>query len=183
MQDNGIVDMRGGEGCVFLYAVYYSGHMWLTDVLALPRYMYADLSRAGPLLNHYNLRWVRSFYDVFCQYSVNMKTRFVDKTEFKSATAEFFTLMTERILGGIPSLHIKGHIRRCRAIWTVPHLRYTGHTPTEMVETQWAETKKLGGSVKHENHGQRHDDIDWLFMDHNHAKTVALRASYCVMLS
>lgn len=51
----------------------------------------------------------------------------------------------------------------------------------ENVETPWAETKKLGGSVKHENHGTRHDSLDAAMHDWNYMKYINLR-TFFVML-
>lgn len=141
----------------------------------MSRFMYGDLSRAGPLERQGDLRWLMSFYDVWCQYCINMGLRLDDKEKFPDADEKFFKLMTERVTGGIPNMHIRNHIALCRAVYTVTHLPYTGATPTEMVETQWAETKKLGGSVKHENHGLRHDELDYMFLAYNHQKVINLR--------
>lgn len=132
------------------------------------------MSRGGALMHSTASRWARGFYDVWCQYAVKADKRFT-KLKFPEAKAEFFELMTKRMVGGIPSMHIRGHIAKCRAVYTVPHLKYTGETPTEMVETPWAETKKIGGSVKHENHGQRNDDLDGLFANWNHQKLIRMR--------
>ncbi|KIY61940.1 hypothetical protein CYLTODRAFT_334914, partial [Cylindrobasidium torrendii FP15055 ss-10] len=93
MQDNGLVNMLAGEA-----------------------FMWADLSRGGSLMHSSKSRFEYGFYDVWCQYAVNVKKR-ITKLKFPYADKEFFELMTERMTGGIPSMHIRGHIAKCRAVY------------------------------------------------------------------
>ncbi|KIY61781.1 hypothetical protein CYLTODRAFT_330843, partial [Cylindrobasidium torrendii FP15055 ss-10] len=109
-------------------------------------------------------------YDVWCQYVKNLRKRIIpDKLPDIPADDKFWGLL-DRVQGGIPSLHVEGHVPDCKAVYSFAHLKHTGLTPTENVETPWVETKKLGGSIKHENHGARQDSLDTNFAYWNYLK-------------
>ncbi|KIY61878.1 hypothetical protein CYLTODRAFT_317817, partial [Cylindrobasidium torrendii FP15055 ss-10] len=107
-------------------------------------------------------------YDIWCQYVKKLLIR-VARQKFPHLPEAFFEMLS-RIKGGIPSFHVLRHIWGCRALYSYHHLAHTGETKTENVETPWVPTKKLGGSAKHANHGQRHDDLDATFMHWNYLK-------------
>ncbi|KIY62508.1 hypothetical protein CYLTODRAFT_361346 [Cylindrobasidium torrendii FP15055 ss-10] len=148
--DNSLVDMYGGEG-----------------------HMYSDISLMGALQMHYKQRWVRMAYDIWCQYVKKLLLR-VARRKFPHLPEAFFDMLS-RIKGGIPSFHVLGHIWSCRALYSYHHLPHTGETKTENIETTWVPSKLLGGSVKHANHGQRHDEIDATYMHWNYLKWIRLR--------
>lgn len=120
-------------------------------------------------------RWYRITYDLWCQYKKHMRER-ITREKFPNLPEAFWELL-ERVLGGIPTIHLLGHIWLCRALYAYAHMKGSGKTTGEIVETNWSETKVTSGSVKRENHGQRHDDLDAALGDWNYNKLIKMGSS------
>ncbi|KAJ7673933.1 hypothetical protein DFH06DRAFT_1319055 [Mycena polygramma] len=99
------------------------------------------------------LRWIMFTYDIWCQYSINLPTRWTD--HFPS-----MVWMLDRIRGAIPKMHIHGHVELCQLLWNLNWLAYSAFTVGEMIETGWAEHNLTAGSTKEMNDGNRHDSVD-----------------------
>ena len=97
----------------------------------------------------------------------------ITREKFPNLPEVFWSLL-ERLLGGIPTLHLRGHLWLCHAFYAYAHMKCTGKSCGEIVETDWAETKITAGSIKRENHGQRHDDLDATLGDWNYNKLIKM---------
>ncbi|KAF9000340.1 hypothetical protein BDZ89DRAFT_969036 [Hymenopellis radicata] len=155
-EDNSVVDMYGGE-----------------------RFAYATRSLWGALRYQMHQRWIRWAYDIWCQFVKNLKKRLFEDGKFpeldnNEELREKFESLIGRMKGGIPPLHVLGHIWLCRALYGYSHQKNVGKTCPETVETPWAATRICGGSVKHQNHGQRHDSLNTAFDDWNYNKLIKL---------
>ncbi|KAF8999741.1 hypothetical protein BDZ89DRAFT_1147542 [Hymenopellis radicata] len=151
-QDNGIVDMYGGE-----------------------RFCYSDRAFVGALEYQEQQRWVNFSYDIWCMYRKHLLTR-ITKEKFPDLPDSFWELL-RKVTGGIPGMHILGHVALCRTLFNFAYMKCTGKTNYEAVEQPWANTRLVGASVKHENHGQRHDSLDSVFEDWNYNKLIKLGKS------
>ncbi|KAF8995151.1 hypothetical protein BDZ89DRAFT_1177303 [Hymenopellis radicata] len=128
-------------------------------------------------------RWIRWAYDIWCQFVKNLKKRLFEDGKFpkldnNEELREKFESLIGRMKGGIPPLHVLGHIWLCRALYGYSHQKNVGKTCPETVETPWAATRICGGSVKHQNHGQRHDNLNTAFDDWNYNKLIKLGKSF-----
>lgn len=166
MQDNAVVDMYSGERYVYLCL---STSKVSND---FDRFCYADRSLVGAMAYEGHQRWYRITYDLWCQWKIHMKER-ITREKFPNLPEAFWNLL-ERVLGGIPTIHLLGHIWLYRALYAYAHMKGSGKTTGEMVETQWHETKFTSGSTKRENHGQRHDDLDAMLSDWNFNKLIKM---------
>lgn len=91
--------------------------------------MFTDWSLICATRYQTNQRWVRHLSDVYCQYVKNVVKRITPK-KLPGMSDDFWKLMGKiaadgksvdvnypgRIEGGIPSLHILGHVWICQAV-------------------------------------------------------------------
>ncbi|KAJ7503595.1 hypothetical protein B0H11DRAFT_1710585 [Mycena galericulata] len=126
-----------------------------------------DYAIAYGLTEAWSLRWIMMTYDIWCQYSIYLRDRFV----------ELFPSMADiidKIRGAIPKMHIHGHMELCQLLWNLNWLAYSAFTVGEMIETGWAEHNLTAGSTKEQNDGNRHDSVDDTSGNWNWDKMVAL---------
>ncbi|KAF8175800.1 hypothetical protein BJ912DRAFT_857712 [Pholiota molesta] len=126
--------------------------------LSFGQYSFArtDYALAQALSNAENQRWIMLSYDIWCQYSKNLKTRF--KKHFPKIAP-----ILERLRGAVPKMHIKGHVLYCQLLWSFNYLPFSGETCGESIEGSWAEHNQTAGSTKEMNEGHRHDTLDAFF--------------------
>ncbi|KAF9003785.1 hypothetical protein BDZ89DRAFT_1080847 [Hymenopellis radicata] len=139
----------------------------VVDMYGGERFAYATRSLFGTLRYQLHQRWIRWAYDIWCQFVKNLSKRLFE--DGKS--------LIGRLKGGIPPLHVLGHISLCRTLYGYSHQKNVGKTCPETVETPWAATRICGGSVKHQNHGQRQDSLNAAFDDWNYNKLIKLACS------
>ena len=117
------------------------------------RFSRTDYAFAHALGEADDQRWIMLSYDIWCQYSVKLKTRF----------EKYFPRLAKlipRIRGAVPKMHIKNHILLCQLLWAFNYMPYSGETWGENIESSWAEQNQTAGSTKEQNDGHRHDTLD-----------------------
>ena len=100
-------------------------------------------------------------YDIACQFSVHLSDRFcIHSPKLVPAITQAKT--------AVPKAHIKGHKGDCQYRFALPYIAGAGAFSGETIETDWAETNKLGSSTHKMAAGNRHDhcndhlgDINW----------------------
>ncbi|KAJ3569745.1 hypothetical protein NP233_g4852 [Leucocoprinus birnbaumii] len=130
----GIVDLEKGEA-------YARTDYALAHALSLtegPRYQYIMLS-----------------YDIWCQYSVNLQSRFANNEKLAP-----YAPLIPNIRGAIPKMHISGHGVGCQINESFLYKPYSAMTCGEGIESAWAEQNFAAGSTKEQNAGHRHDTLD-----------------------
>jgi hypothetical protein len=116
-------------------------------------------------------------YDIWCQYSVNLLKRFQDDLLLRE-----YVQLLRAAQGLIGPLHIMGHVPRCQALFSASTTPGAGRTCGDNVESPFAETKIMGGLIKHMNDGGREDTLITMFTDHNTEQQRALR-KFCSLAS
>jgi hypothetical protein len=115
-------------------------------------------------------------YDIWCQYSINLKKRF--EKYFPKVAA-----LLSRTRGAIPKMHIKNHKLLCQVLWAFNYLQYSGETYGEYIESGWSEQNQAAGSTKEQNDGHRHDSIDDFCGFWNWTKFHGIGTRSCTSLS
>lgn len=117
------------------------------------RFARTDYALAFALSDASDQRWIMLSYDIWCQYSVNLKNRF--KKYFPKIAP-----LIAKTRGAIPKMHIKNHKLLCQVLWAFNYLEHSGETYGEYIESGWSEQNQAAGSTKEQNDGHRHDSID-----------------------
>jgi hypothetical protein len=116
-------------------------------------------------------------YDIWCQYSANLFTRF-EKDVLLQSEAH----LVKEAQGLIGPLHILGHTSRCQALYSAGTTLHAGRTCGDNVESPFAETKILGPVIKHKNDGNRQDTIITVITEFNFRSQLRLR-KLCILPS
>ncbi|KAJ3560759.1 hypothetical protein NP233_g10624 [Leucocoprinus birnbaumii] len=99
-------------------------------------------------------RWILVTYDVWCQYHINLKSRFANFPGWVEKSK------TNAVRGAIPKMHIHGHNRSCQLKHSLVYQKYSGMTYGEGIESAWSEQNHAAASTKEQNRGHRHDTLD-----------------------
>ncbi len=122
-------------------------------------------------------RWVMVSYDIWCQYSIHLKTR------MNARFPELGPVFANRVRGAIPKLHIYGHGENCQLNHSFTYSRYSGMTCGEGIESAWAEQNHAAGSTKEQSSGHRQDTLDDFNAYWNWSKLHRLRTLISSLLS
>ena len=125
------------------------------------RFANADYVLARSLDAYANHPNILITYDIACQYSIHLVDRF-RKHSPKLVDA------AARAKTAVPKAHIQGHKDDCQYRFTLMYTPGAGMFGGETIETDWAETNKLGASTHEMAGANRHDhcndhfgDINW----------------------
>jgi len=99
-------------------------------------------------------RWIMVSYDIWCQYSINLKDRIKQRFPILADTFE------NDVRGAVPSLHVHGHGEKCQLNCSFTYTRFSGMTCGEGIESAWAEQNHAAGSTKEQSTGHRQDTLD-----------------------
>ncbi|KAJ3576417.1 hypothetical protein NP233_g436 [Leucocoprinus birnbaumii] len=131
----------------------------IVDLTKGESYARADYALANALGHEAKrLRWIMLSYDIWCQYSKNLKARMC-----AVETSGFWPWMTrvvDKIRGAIPKMHIHGHNEKCQLYCSFLYTPYSGMTCGEGIESAWAEQNHAAGSTRELSGGHRHDTLD-----------------------
>ncbi|KAF5360607.1 hypothetical protein D9756_005153 [Leucocoprinus leucothites] len=97
--------------------------------------------------------WILLSYDVWCQYSINIETRF--RKHFEPLVDKI-----KEMKGAIPKMHVRGHNIKCQIHHSFYYKPYTGMSCGEGIESTWSEQNHAADSTKELNEGHRHDTLD-----------------------
>lgn len=86
------------------------------------------------------IRRVFITYDIYCQWIINLKRRLL--TYLPPLNVDLAARLAS-FLGGIPKMHLWGHIGICRVRYNVALMNGVGSTHGEGVETIWAHSTSL----------------------------------------
>lgn len=99
-------------------------------------------------------RWIMVNYDIWRQYSINLKARMAIR--FPRLAAIF-----ERMVRvAVPRLYIYGHGEKCQLRCSFTYTAYSGMTCGEGIQSAWAEQNHAAGSTKEQSTGHRQDALD-----------------------
>jgi hypothetical protein len=109
-------------------------------------------------------------YDIWCQYSANLYSRFEKDTLLRDVAH-----LVKDAQGVIGPLHILGHTARCQTLYSAGTTPHAGRTCGDNVESPFSETKILGPVIKHKNDGNRQDTIITVITEFNFRSQLRLR--------
>jgi hypothetical protein len=101
-------------------------------------------------------------YNIWCQYSVNLRARFE-----RDVLLQNVAHLLKDAQGLIGPLHILGHTSRCQTLYSAGTTPHAGRTCGDNVESPFSETKILGPVIKHKNDGNRQDTIITVITEFN----------------
>jgi len=106
-------------------------------------------------------------YDVACQYSIYLHTRFEANFPELAELVDFMHLL-------VPKKHLDGHKDDCKYRFSLNYFKGAGRSHGEGIEPSWGETKQSGGSTCQMNYGHRHDTLNDFHNDWNWTKLQGL---------
>ncbi|KIJ24871.1 hypothetical protein M422DRAFT_274265 [Sphaerobolus stellatus SS14] len=109
-------------------------------------------------------------YDIVCQYSKNIQTRW-SKHFLKDVP------LLDRLVHSIPKKHIVGHKEECQIRYSCNYLEGFGCVYGEGIEAIWAEDNQQSSSLQEMNAGSRHEVTEDNHMDWNSRKVQRLLLS------
>jgi Kyakuja-Dileera-Zisupton transposase len=106
-------------------------------------------------------------YDVNCQYSVHMRTRFQD-AEYLSLPSGF------KFTAGIGQFHVHGHQEKCYARYSPLFIDGLGKTSGEILESLWSVLNEAARPTQVMTLAHRAEVLDALIADNNWKKMTGL---------
>lgn len=120
-----------------------------------------DLSLAGALQNTERISRKVLAYDIGCQYSVNLVSRF--QQQFPSMNIADLIIL-------IGKMHVQSHVPECQWRYSFNYTDFVGQMDGEEAERFWSESNQIAGSTKQMNPGRRMDTLDDHIRDWNRRK-------------
>lgn len=138
-------------------------------ILIISRYCNMDYLFYKSLAN-LKIRDLVVSYDIACQWSLNIKSR------FQRIDPGFPAINTNcvQVRYLVPKFHLLAHISRCRTRYSFNYSKHVGRTDGEAPERGWAEINPLASSTKEMGPGFRRDTLDCHFGDYNWRKIIGL---------
>ncbi len=112
-------------------------------------------------------------YDIACQWSKNLRARFLDLHSVIDVD-----LNKVKITTAIPKGHIKAHGKACQSSFSLNYLPGSARTDGEGVERDWAHMNVLTPSTREMGPGNRHETLDDHWASWNWQKIVRLGTSF-----
>lgn len=100
-------------------------------------------------------------YDIGCQYTVNLRSRFEE--QFPKTDVSGLEVL-------IGKMHVQAHIDSCQWRFSLNYTKGVGRMDGEAVERWWSEANQIAGSTKQMNPGHRDDTLDDCIRDWNRRK-------------
>ncbi len=142
------------------------------------RYVNMDYILASTLVS-VPLSHLLIIYDIACQWSKKMRTRFL---ELRSAID--IDLSGVKVTTAIPKGHIKAHGKACQSVFSLNYLPGSARTDGEGVERDWAHMNGLTASTREMGPGNRQETLDDHWDSWNWQKVIKLGTfSHCILLS
>ncbi len=151
MRKNGVCDLQKGE-----------------------RYVNMDYILASTLVD-VTLHRLLIVYDIACQWSKNMRSRFLDlRSEID------IDLNNVQVAVAIPKGHIKAHGKTCQSPFSLNYLPGSARTDGEGVERDWAHMNALTPSTREMGPANRQETLDDHWASWNYQKVAKLGASFII---
>lgn len=138
------------------FALYHAYYMRFGGVDAKP----SDIAALAHFIS----------YDSSCQYGAKILERLKANDEFFPQ----FALLAKKFTWLIPLLHVEGHKDDCMYRFSSAYKPNAGHFHGETAEQTWSEFNQLGGIIRQQSAGHRHDTISDHFGNWNFIKLIQI---------
>jgi hypothetical protein len=113
-------------------------------------------------------------YDVACQYTVNIASRFE-----KYLPERGLGPVIQRLTPLVPKLHLDGHKDDCKYRFSLNYEPGSGRTDGEGIERSWPEIKQAGAHTSECNNGHRKEILTDYNNDYNFRKNQGM-GMFCI---